>query len=176
MQAPGGGSGNPLQDPCLGAPMESGACRAAVCGSKGVGHEGATKNKSNSSGNIHITCFEARGRFCYQVENCYNLKDGFSLGGKGLRSVNNPCTSCRQKDKEIMSRTHPSSSLQEAPHHPRAKSLQLCPTLWYYGLQPSRVLWPWDFPGTSTGVGCHFLLQGIFLTQGLNQCLLHLLH
>ena len=25
------------------------------------------------------------------------------------------------------------------------------------------------FPGRNTGVGCHFLLQGIFLTQGLNQ-------
>ena len=25
---------------------------------------------------------------------------------------------------------------------------------------------PWDFPGKNTGVGCHFLLQGIFLTQG----------
>ena len=24
------------------------------------------------------------------------------------------------------------------------------------------------FPGKNTGVGCHFLLQGIFLTQGLN--------
>ena len=31
---------------------------------------------------------------------------------------------------------------------------------------------PWDFPGRSTGVGCHVLLQGIFPTQGLN---LHLL-
>ena len=29
------------------------------------------------------------------------------------------------------------------------------------------------FPGKSTGVGCHFLLQGIFLTQGLNTGLLH---
>ena len=27
---------------------------------------------------------------------------------------------------------------------------------------------PWNFPGKSTGVGCHFLLQEIFLTQGLN--------
>ena len=26
----------------------------------------------------------------------------------------------------------------------------------------------WDFPGKNTGVGCHFLLQGIFLTQGLD--------
>jgi len=25
----------------------------------------------------------------------------------------------------------------------------------------------WNSPGTNTGVGCHFLLQGIFLTQGI---------
>ena len=37
-----------------------------------------------------------------------------------------------------------------------------------HGLQPTRLLHPWDFPGKSTGVGCHFLLQGIFPTQGLN--------
>ena len=42
-----------------------------------------------------------------------------------------------------------------------------------HGLQPSRLLCPWDFPGKNTGVGCHCLLQGIFLTQGLNLCLLH---
>ena len=28
-----------------------------------------------------------------------------------------------------------------------------------HGLQPSRLLCPWDFPGTSTGVGCHCLLR-----------------
>ena len=37
------------------------------------------------------------------------------------------------------------------------------------GLPGSSV---WDFPGKSTGVSCHFLLQGILLTQALN---LHLL-
>ena len=31
-----------------------------------------------------------------------------------------------------------------------------------------RLLRPWDFPGKSPGVGCHFLLQRIFLTQGSN--------
>ena len=31
----------------------------------------------------------------------------------------------------------------------------------------------WDFPVKNTGVGCHFLLQGIFPTQGLNSHLLH---
>ena len=32
---------------------------------------------------------------------------------------------------------------------------------------------PWDYPGRNIGVGSHFLLQGIFPTQGLNLCLLH---
>ena len=44
-----------------------------------------------------------------------------------------------------------------------------------HGLQPPRLLCPWDFPGKNTGVVCHFLLQGIFLTQGSNLCLLSLL-
>ena len=42
-----------------------------------------------------------------------------------------------------------------------------------HGLQPTRLLHPWDFPGKSTGVGCHFLLQKIFPTQGLNPGLPH---
>ena len=46
-------------------------------------------------------------------------------------------------------------------------------SLWSHGLQPTRILSPWDFPGKNTGVGCHFLLQGIFLTQGLNPGLPH---
>ena len=32
----------------------------------------------------------------------------------------------------------------------------------------TRLLHPWDFPGKSIGVGCRFLLQGIFPSQGLN--------
>ena len=41
------------------------------------------------------------------------------------------------------------------------------------GLYPTRLLCPWDSPGKNTGVGCHFLLQGIFPTQGSNPGLLH---
>ena len=29
----------------------------------------------------------------------------------------------------------------------------------------TRLLWPWDYPSKNTGVGCHVLLQGTFLTQ-----------
>ena len=35
-----------------------------------------------------------------------------------------------------------------------------------------RVLCSWDFPGKNTAVGCHFLLKGIFPTQGSNSRLL----
>ena len=36
-----------------------------------------------------------------------------------------------------------------------------------------RLLRPWDSPGKNTGVGCHFLLRGIFPTQGSNPSLPH---
>ena len=36
---------------------------------------------------------------------------------------------------------------------------------WPHGLQPSRLLHPWDFPGKSTGVGFHCLLHP-YLTAG----------
>ena len=42
-----------------------------------------------------------------------------------------------------------------------------------HGLEPTRLLHPWNFPGKSTGVGCHFLLQRIFPTQGSNLVLPH---
>ena len=32
-------------------------------------------------------------------------------------------------------------------------------SLWPHGLQPTRLLHPWDLPGKSTGVGCHSLLR-----------------
>ena len=49
-------------------------------------------------------------------------------------------------------------------------------SLWPHGLQPTRFLYPWDFPGKNIGVGCHFLLQGNFSTQGSNLYLLCLLY
>ena len=42
--------------------------------------------------------------------------------------------------------------------------------------QPTRLLCLRDFSGKNTGVSCHFLLQGIFPTQGWNPRLLCLLH
>ena len=40
-------------------------------------------------------------------------------------------------------------------------------------LQPHGLYSPWNPPGQNTGVACHFLLQKIYPTQGLNPRLLH---
>ena len=43
---------------------------------------------------------------------------------------------------------------------------KLCPTRSHpHRLRSTRVYCPWDFPSKNTGVGCHFLFQGIFLTR-----------
>ena len=46
-------------------------------------------------------------------------------------------------------------------------------SLWFHGLKPTRLLYPWNFPGKNTGMGSHSLLERIFQTQGLNPGLLH---
>ena len=50
--------------------------------------------------------------------------------------------------------------------------VQLCSTLCDPWTLATRLLCPWDFPGKNTGVGCHFLLQGIFPAQGLSMHLM----
>ena len=72
-------------------------------------------------------------------------------------------------------------SLQDKMRHAcmHAQSLIRVRLLATFGLQPARLLCPWDFPGKDArvgkdaGVGCHFLLQGIFPIQGSNLSLLH---
>ena len=46
----------------------------------------------------------------------------------------------------------------------------LAPSPWTVALQ---IPLPWNSPGKNIGVGCHCLLQGIFLTQGLNLSILY---
>ena len=63
----------------------------------------------------------------------------------------------------------PHLHFHHCPFSPSGMSDSLRP----HGLQPSRLLCPWDSPGKKTGVGCHSLLHGIFLTQGSNRGLPH---
>ena len=53
---------------------------------------------------------------------------------------------------------------------------QSCPALWNSWTITHQTPFPWNFPGKNTGVGCHFLLQGILPTEGSNLHFLGLLH
>ena len=52
--------------------------------------------------------------------------------------------------------------------HEKLSCSIMCDSLRFDGLEPTRLLHPWTFPGKSTGVGFHFLFQGLFPTQGGN--------
>ena len=76
-----------------------------------------------------------------------------------------------EKRREVKSKgekeryTHLNAEFQRIARRDKKVSevAQLCPTL----CDPMDCS-PWNSLGKSTGVGCHFLLQGIFLTQGSN--------
>ena len=67
----------------------------------------------------------------------------------------------------------PNSMLRYANWRMKVKSPSRVDSLRPCGLYPTRLLCPWDSPGKNSGVGCHFLLQGNFPTQGLNPGLPH---
>ena len=73
----------------------------------------------------------------------------------------------------IKKKTH--SLLIKSSNNKRLKVLvtQSCPTCDPMDCSPTRLLCPWNSLGKNTGVSCHFLLQGIFPTQGLNLGLPH---
>ena len=54
--------------------------------------------------------------------------------------------------------------------HPDIHSLVATSCLTLVTPWTARLFYPWDSPGKNTGVGCRFLLQGIFLTLGLLHC------
>ena len=90
----------------------------------------------------------------------HELPDGTSVSGHICGSLQNNVLICRR---------HPVPSCV-------CSVAQSCATLWPHGLQPTRILCIRNFQASNTRVGCYFLLQGIFLTQGSNPRLLHLLH
>ena len=77
------------------------------------------------------------------------------------------------------SRTRLKRLSSSSSNHPCMHAFQVTSvvsdSLQAHGLYPTRLLCPWDSPGKNTGMGCHALLQGIFLNQGSNPHLRHLL-
>ena len=63
-------------------------------------------------------------------------------------------------------------TLRDSDASLRGKDQGVSDSVRLLGLRSARLLCPWDSPGKDTGVGCHFLLLGIFQTQGSNPRLL----
>ena len=58
----------------------------------------------------------------------------------------------------------PPKTKNRATIHACSATSVLSDSLQPHGLQPTRLLCPWDSLGKNTGVGCHAPLQGIFPT------------
>ena len=84
-----------------------------------------------------------------------------------VRSENNLRVSKYHRKSE---RCKKAEKLGAAQHRELACLItQSCWTLLgHHGLKPTRLLCSWDFPGKNTEVGCHFLIQRVFPTQGWN--------
>ena len=93
-------------------------------------------------------------------------------------------SSCQMLSRRLSEQSHsPHAFITPLTHHHQVVMITLHYTccrcsvmsksLQPHGLWLIRHLWPWDFPGKNTRVGCHFLLQRIFLIKESKPHLLH---
>ena len=106
------------------------------------------------------TCICMTESLCCPPETITTLSIGHTpLQNKKLKK--------KKKEKENLSLPQaPPSSLPTSSSLLLFSHLVVSDSLRPHGLQPARLLCPWNFPGKNTGVSCHFLFQGILLTQG----------
>ena len=73
------------------------------------------------------------------------------------------CVNCRESGSVagLVAPQHTWSEFLQVSVFSHFSRVQVFATLW-----PASLLYPWDSPGKNIGMGGHFLLQGIFLTQG----------
>ena len=105
--------------------------------------------------------------FLLGKKSCGRMRRGAAAAAKSLQlcpTLCNPIDGSPQTPPSLgFSRQEHWSGLPfPSPNHEREKwSSSVVPNpQWSHGLQPTRLLHPWDFPRKSTGVGCHCLLQG----------------
>ena len=65
--------------------------------------------------------------------------------------------SCRRPPEILLTPEDPGE--MQSCHPRRQVASVMSDSVRPHGLQPTRLLCPWDSPGKNTGVGCHFLLQ-----------------
>ena len=139
-----------------------------------------------ASGCQSIRASASASVFPMTIQDCFplGLTGLISLLSKGLSRVFSSTTVRRHCDKEDHQRSgfKRGGALETRSLILRISSVRWLLEAWKWkwsrsivsdslqphGLQPTRLFRPWDSPGKNTGVGCHFLLQGIFPTQGVN--------
>ena len=87
-----------------------------------------------------------------------------------LANIMNQCFSLKQLVKHLPAYLYLCLCVCMPSHFGRVQLFVI------HGLQPARLLCPWDSLGKNIGVGCRAILQEIFLTQALHLGLLYLLH
>ena len=102
---------------------------------------------------------------CHSIAECLWQEDWLWAQCQGIQFWKQQRASL---SSHLTSYYFPSYQLQSVSHSVMSNPLQP------HGLYPAWC--PWNSPDKNTGVDCHFLLQGIFPTQGSNRCLLCLLH
>ena len=169
----GEGNGNTLQCSCLEKPRDGGACWAAVYG--------VTQSRTRLKRLLLLLLFagqEATGRTAHGTTDWFQIGKGvcqgcmlspclFNLYAKYI--MRNAGLDEAQAGIKIAGR-----NINNLRYADESEVAQLCPTLCDpMDHKTTRILCPWHFPSKSTGVGCHFLLQGISWTQGSNLGLPH---
>ena len=152
--SPGEGSGNPLQYSCLVNPMDRGAWRAIV---HGVTKSWMWLKRLSTHACINYLLDYTKYAFLLLL---LLLLSRFSR----VRLCATPETAAHQAPPSLgFSRQEHWSGLPfPSPMHESEKwkwsRSVVSDSSRPHGLQPTRLLYPWDFPGKSTGVGCHCLL------------------
>ena len=140
-RSPGEGYGNTLQYSCLRNPMDRGAWWATVC--------------RVAESQLNMT--KATYNICMYILNKHPIVNYGKIRLKGKK--------LGKDEHQLLYKLVNVFLYLYLTHECMFSHSGLSNSLRPYGLEPARLLSPWDYPSKNTGAGSHFLLWRIFPTQ-----------